>query len=122
VSPVFDVAQRLLLVDLDGDMESERREVLLEESEAGARSRRIAELGVDVLIAGAVSAPLEAMLLAVGIHVIARTCGPTEEVLRAFVSRRLPDDAYLMPGCCRRRLRGGRGAGRRGFMAKEDRT
>ena len=122
VSPVFDVAKHLLLVDFDGEAEAGRQEAAIEEPELGARTRRVAKLGVDVLICGAISAPLEAMLVSAGVRVIPHTCGPTEEVLRAFARGRLPDEAFLMPGCCRRRrrFRGGRRRGQCAFDAQED--
>ena len=123
VSPVFDVAKLLLLVDLDGEAEAGRQETAIEETDLGARARRVAKLGVDVLICGAISAPLEAMLVSSGVQVIPHTCGPAEEVLQAFARGRMPDEAFLMPGCCRRRRRfrgghrGGRGGGRGAFDA-----
>ena len=117
VSPVFDVAKRLLLVDFDGEAESGREEVAVKESEPAPRARRVAQLGVDVLICGAISVPLEAMLVSAGVRVIPHTCGPTEEVLQAFASGRLTDEAFLMPGCCgrRRRVRGRHRGSRSGF-------
>ena len=122
VSPVFDVAKHLLLVDLDGEAEAGRQEAAIEETELGARARRVAKLGVDVLICGAISAPLEAMLVSSGVRVIPHTCGPTEEVLRAFALGQLPDEAFLMPGCCRRRrrFRAGRRGGQCALDAQED--
>ena len=108
VSPVFDVAKRLLVVDVEGDVEVSREETAIDETQLIPRARRVAELGVDVLVCGAVSRPLEAMLVAAGVRVVPQTCGPVEDVLRAFVSGQLADNAFLMPGCCgrRRRFRG----------------
>ena len=122
VSPVFDVAKHLLLVDLDGEAEAGRREAAIEDTELGARARRVVKLGVDVLICGAISARLEAMLVSSGVRVIPHICGATEEVLQAFVRGRLPDEAFLMPGCCRRRrrYRAGRRVGQGAFDAQED--
>jgi len=119
VSPVFDVAKRLLLVDLDGEAEADRQETPLEEAELGARARQVVKLGVDVLICGAISAPLEAMLVSAGVRVIPHTCGTVEEIIQAFASGRLTDETFLMPGCCgrRRRFRGHRRGGRAGFNA-----
>lgn len=114
VSPVFDVAKRLLVVELEGDREVSREEAAIEETQLMARAKRVTQLGVDVLICGAISMPLEAMLASAGARIIPHTCGPVENVLRAFVSGRLTDRAFLMPGCCgrrprfRRRHRGGR--------------
>jgi len=111
ISPVFDVARRLLVVDTEGDRELAREELTLEERDCGARARRLAQLAPDVLICGAISRPLESMLTAAGIQVIPQTCGTTDEVLRCFVSGEMDEQRFLMPGSCgrRRRFRGVRG-------------
>jgi len=113
ISPVFDVAKRLLLVDIENEREVRRTEEVLEELQLVARARRVAELGVDVLICGAISRPLEAMLLSTGVEVTPQTCGPVGDVLKAFVSGQLTEQAFVIPGCCghRRRFRGGRSHG-----------
>lgn len=105
VSPVFDVARRLLLVDFEGDGEVRREEAGIEYSQPTLRAKRIAELGVNTLICGAISTPLEALLTSADVRVIPHACGPVEVVLRAFLAGRLADDAFLMPGCCGRQLR-----------------
>ena len=114
ISPVFDVAKRLLVVDIEGNTEVSREETSLKEKQLVLRAKRIADLGVDVLICGAVSQPLEEMLVSREVRVIPNICGPVEDVLFSFVSGRLIDEAFLMPGCCgrRRRLRGRRGRSR----------
>jgi predicted Fe-Mo cluster-binding NifX family protein len=119
VSPVFDVAQTVVLVELDADRELRRRVIPLHSPDLARRVAALSENGVDVLICGAISWPLEAMVAAAGIRVVSQTCGAVEEVLRAFVGGRLNDRAFLMPGCCgRRRQRrygsGGRRNSRRG--------
>ena len=117
VSPVFDVARRLLVVDVDRDTEIGRSKLDLEETRLAARASRVTALGVHVLICGAISWPLEAMLASAGVRVIPQTCGPVDDVLRAFLAGQLTSEAFLMPGCCgrRRRFRGGRRhGGRRG--------
>ena len=105
VSPVFDVARSLTVVDVEGDMEVGRGAAILEETEPAPRARRVAQLGVNVLICGAVSMPLEAMLVSAGVQVILHVCGPVEEVLQAFVSGRLTDQTFVMPGRWGRRRR-----------------
>lgn len=112
VSPVFDVAQSVVLVDLDGGHERRRQTVALCSQDLLRRVAELRQHGVDVLICGAISRPLEALLRAAAIHVIPQTCGLVEEVLRAFAAGRLDDRAFLMPGRCGRRRRGWRGAGR----------
>jgi predicted Fe-Mo cluster-binding NifX family protein len=96
----------LLVVDQESGAEAGRLEAAIEETELGARARQVANLGVEVLICGAISMPLEAMLVSAGVRVLPHTCGPVEEVLRAFASGRLPDEAYSMPGCAGRPRRG----------------
>ena len=115
VSPVFDVARRLLVADAEQDVVASRTEEALEEQALELRARRVAELGVNVLICGAISRPLESMLVSAGVEVIPQTCGQVDEVLRTFLSDQLVGDAFVMPGCCgrRRRFRGGRRRGRR---------
>ncbi len=98
VSPLFDAARLLVLVDIENGREIRRGQRALDESEMGPRARRVAELGVDVLICGAVSRQLEDMLRASGVQVIPQICGPVEEVLTAFVSGDLTEKAFLMPG------------------------
>ena len=89
ISPVFDAARRLLLVDIENGREVWRTEQIVEEPELGPRARRAAEFGADVLICGAISRPLEAMPSSAGVEIIPQTCGPVEDVLRAFISGRL---------------------------------
>ncbi len=123
VSPVFDVASRLLVVDLEGGREVYRTEAALDEPEAGRRAQRLAQLNIDLLICGAISTALEAMLASAGIDVTPQTCGPVEEVLKAFVHGRLTGEAFLMPGACdRRRVRRGHGSSRADSKVRGDRV
>jgi predicted Fe-Mo cluster-binding NifX family protein len=114
ISPVLDVARRVLVVELEDAAERARTVEVLDETEPAARVRRLAVLGVDVLICGAISQHLESLLQAEGIRTIPQTCGDVEEVLRAFMDGRLLEPAFLMPGCRghRRRCRHRRGRGR----------
>ncbi|MCD6303960.1 MAG: NifB/NifX family molybdenum-iron cluster-binding protein [Planctomycetes bacterium] len=114
VSPVFDVAGRLLVVDVENGKEQARRNVVVEADDPQARARLLGSLGANVLICGAISWPLEAAITAGGIEVVSQTCGDVERVLAAFIGGRLDEKTFLMPGCCgrRRRFRGGLGGGR----------
>ena len=117
VSPVFDVAEQVMLVDLDDHNEDgNRHRESLGSTAPHQRARRLTELGVDVLVCGAISWPLEALLAASGIRVIPLICGEVEEVVRAFQDGTLRDEQFAMPGCCQkkrhvrnRRRRGGGG-------------
>ena len=112
VSPVFDVAGSLLLVDVTDKREVGRRDVPLTVADPALRARQVADLPTDVLICGAISWPLELALQSAGVEVVSQICGQVEEVMQSFLAETLEDGAFLMPGCCgRRRFRGGRGGG-----------
>ena len=106
ISPVFDVAERVLVIDINDGDEIARHEEIISTVTYQQRSKRLHELGVDSLICGAISKPLEVLLLSSGIQVIPLTCGPVDAVIRTFISRGLSERDFLMPGCCRRRQRG----------------
>ena len=113
ISPVFDVAGQLLLVELTDGREVARQEQMVDETAADERSRKLAELGVETLICAGISQSLETGLADRGIRVIARICGNVEEVLAAFVAGRLREERFAMPGCCGQRRRRHRGGCRR---------
>jgi predicted Fe-Mo cluster-binding NifX family protein len=116
VSPVFDVAGQLLLVELVEGVVVGRREYPLPDAEPERRAAQLSELQVETLICGAISQALEALLTENGIRVHGRVCGSVDDVLKAFVAGTLGDAQYAMPGCCgqqRRRFRGGCRRGRR---------
>ncbi len=105
ISPLFDTARRLLLVDIENGREVRRNEQVVEELELGVQVRRTAGLRADVLICGAISRPLEALLSTAGVAVISQASGLAEDVLRAFASGQLTEQSFLMPGCRERRTR-----------------
>ncbi|HUS46722.1 MAG TPA: NifB/NifX family molybdenum-iron cluster-binding protein [Phycisphaerae bacterium] len=123
VSPVFDTAGQLMVLEVDGGRELSRSHAALGQVGPDLRPRRLSELGVDVLVCGAISQPLEAMVAAQGVQVVPQVCGPVEQVVEAFLVGQLGRPEFLMPGCCRRRRgfcgghgRGGGRGGRRGDM------
>jgi predicted Fe-Mo cluster-binding NifX family protein len=110
ISPVLDVAQRLRVVSIDGQTPTGHRDVAITAGSLCGHAQEIRATGIDVLICGALSQPLEAALVAAGVHVTAQVCGDVEAVLQAYLAGRLTEREFLMPGCCgRRRRRGGHG-------------
>ena len=105
VSPVFDAAGNLLLVDVERSREVRREERAMTEGDLLMRAKAVAQIGADVLICGALSRPLEMGLASAGVEVVPHVCGDVEDVLAAFVNGRLSESDFLMPGC---RGRGGR--------------
>ena len=98
ISPVFDVSDRLLLIDIEEGRELKREGNVLNCHEPFERAREVYRLGVQVLLCGAVSRPLETALISTGVHVIGFICGDLEDVLDAYISGHLADKRYQMPG------------------------
>jgi predicted Fe-Mo cluster-binding NifX family protein len=108
VSPVFDTAAQMLVIEVAQARERDRREEPLAESLPAWRVRRLVELNVEVLICGAISRPLATMLAGAGIRVVPWTAGPVEEILTAYLAGKLPHPQWMMPGCaCRQGGPGG---------------
>lgn len=114
VSPVFDVAGRVLVVEFLDGVEHSRREIDLDVDAPQLRAAGLARAGADVLICGAISRSMQLAVSAAGIELIPQTCGGIEQVLAAFAGGRLQADAFLMPGCCGR----GRGRGANGRLGR----
>lgn len=111
VSPVLDASRHALLVEIGDGKVVSRQEHELGTDEPFAKASRLAELGVETLVCGAVSHPLAEMIAARGIRLVPFVAGETEAVLAAYLAGNLPSSSLAMPGCCgrRRRFRGGRG-------------
>ncbi len=103
ISPVLDVAHRLLVVEHPDRASTPRQEVPIAGVSLPAIVRNIQSADVGVLICGAVSQPLAAAISAAGIRLISQVCGDIEEVVAAYFAGRLHRARFQMPGCqCRR--------------------
>jgi len=98
VSPVFDTASRLLLVDVKVNVECSRFETDISEAFVFGKTARLKELGVDTLICGAISGQLSHRIMIDGIKLIPWISGHVEDVLQAFLSKKLVDVEFMMPG------------------------
>jgi predicted Fe-Mo cluster-binding NifX family protein len=113
ISPVLDAVRSFLLATVSPNGVLIRREMLIADADPVTKAKRIVGLAATVLICGAVSWPLEAMLASAGIRVIANTCGLVEEVITAFLAGDLTEQAFLIPGWPGRQHRHRHGHGRR---------
>ena len=105
ISPVFDVARQVLMIEVEADRVIARHEEILPGADPQAQVGRLCSLGSQVLICGAISQPLAAMLATGGVRVIPFTAGTVEEVLAAWLAGSLPNPTLSMPGCCGRTRR-----------------
>jgi len=98
VSPVFDVSDRLLLIDVEGGKEHRREDIKLASDSPFERARELLNLGVEILICGAISNVMEILITGAGVQVFGFMCGDVESVIRAFISGHLADARFWMPG------------------------
>lgn len=113
VSTVLDFSDCLLIVDFEAGRIKDRSRVSFAENTIVGKAARLRGLGVQVLLCGAVSRPLENMIIASGIRVVPFLMGTVDEVIEAYFSGRLQDARFVLPGCRQGRGVRGRGLGRR---------
>ena len=99
VSSVFDFAHKLLLMDIENGHELNQLEVTLIPESVPQRASRLKSLGVDVLVCGAISRPLMYMLTGSGIEVLPYVTGRIDELLQAYMTGRLDQPQFILPGC-----------------------
>ncbi|MCU0723772.1 MAG: hypothetical protein MUC63_09200 [Planctomycetes bacterium] len=106
ISPLFDSSRQVRVFDVEDGKVVRTVEHGIETEDAARRAVRLAELGVEVLLCGAVSRPLLDGIAAKGIRVVPFVAGAADRVLAAFLAGRLQGPGWALPGC-----RGGRGFG-----------
>lgn len=109
VSPVFDVAGRVVVVEFVSGSMLRHGDLWLGSADPQARAVALSAAGVEILICGAISCCYELALTAAGIEVLSQICGDTDRVLHAYTEGRL--SYYRMPGCHGHRGRSGHGRG-----------
>lgn len=118
MAPVFDVSREALILVVEDGAVGSRSIKNIETPTAALKLERLRELGVETLICGAISEPLQHELSIMGVKVIGFVAGEIGEVVESFLAGTLPTRALSMPGCCGRqnpiRWGHGRGGGRSG--------
>jgi predicted Fe-Mo cluster-binding NifX family protein len=113
ISTVFDTADQLLVLENDGTNGQKRTMVKLNAADVVGRANQIKEKQIGVLICGAISRPLEASLISLGIRVYAFVRGPVEDILAAYQNGSLDQAVFALPGCRGRGYLGNRRQNRR---------
>jgi predicted Fe-Mo cluster-binding NifX family protein len=98
VSSVFDFAQKLLVIELENGGEKSRQEIVLFEQSSPERAAKLKQLGVGVLICGAISRPLAEMINGSGIQVLPFVTGSTVQIMKAYKTGQLNKPQYRLPG------------------------
>lgn len=105
ISPVFDAAGSVWLIDLENGRELRRESRSLSRNDSPARAREFLSLEPDILICGAISAPLETLLILSGVQVVGFVCGPVDEIVAAVLNGDIAKPEFSMPGCRSQRQR-----------------
>jgi len=108
VSTTFDFAQKLLVVEVEGEREVSRKKVPLRYRSGARKAQTIRDLGIQVLLCGAISRPLARFVSQAGAHIYPLVTGQVDDVLAAYLCGRLSEPRFLQPGCrpgARRRWR-----------------
>ncbi len=117
IAPVFDVAREVAVVEVrDGQVVGERFESLPEQDPT-RRALRLAELGVELLVCGAISRPLHSLVSSYGIRVMPFMSGDLGRIVSAWAQGDLTEESFAMPGCRGGGRRRRRGCGRGGAAA-----
>ena len=98
VSSAFDFAHRLLLVDIERGCEIKRKEISLLPESIPEKANRLKTLGVKVLICGAISRSLASQVMASGIRVLPYVVGQVDEILGAYLTGKLVQPQFALPG------------------------
>ncbi|MBW2558280.1 MAG: NifB/NifX family molybdenum-iron cluster-binding protein [Deltaproteobacteria bacterium] len=112
ISTVLDFSDCLLVIDSESGIINNRSMVSLAGNAMVEKVARLRELGIQVLLCGAISRPMEQMILASGIEITPFLRGRVDDVLSAYFSGRLIEPDFTLPGC-RQGPGFGKGMGRR---------
>jgi predicted Fe-Mo cluster-binding NifX family protein len=97
ISPVFDLAEKILIEDISNEPLKFRQELILLEKDPFERARLLKACGAEIVICCALSLPHQIALVSAGIRVISHICGRVKEVSEAIIKGQFPDFC-LMPG------------------------
>ncbi len=98
IAPVFDTSSWIHIVEIrDGAVVNEAEERLPEDPLL-QRTLKLLELGIDVLVCGAISRSMSDLIAAYGIEVIPFMTGSLCEIVQAYLTG-LEKDHFKMPGC-----------------------
>ena len=101
VSPIFDVARTIRVVDLDTD-----QDLVVADStyslERGRPTSTLDALGVDLLVCSAISPAVESAVWVLGVEVISDICGSPNEIVQALAAGDVELSRFRSPGSRRK--------------------
>jgi predicted Fe-Mo cluster-binding NifX family protein len=98
IAPLFDVAGKIHLVESEAGHITAQTSICLDDPSPALKVRRLADLGVQMLVCGAISRAAQNILTAYGIELIAYIGGDLDAVIKAWRHNELSTDILRMPG------------------------
>ena len=108
IAPVLDVATEITVVTVDDGRVTSQTTRQVAPGPPLSRAQAILETGCEVLVCGAISRPMQAMIAGQGVQVIGFVTGELNQVIDGWLSDSLASRMFIMPGCGPRRHRRGR--------------
>lgn len=106
IAPVFDTARHVLVLELTDNLTISNKQEFLLEEQALNKILQLQNMGVEVLVCGAVSRFVCEIILNHGIKVFAFVAGDLQAVVNAWLQGEIEHERFAMPGCRgRRRMR-----------------
>lgn len=104
IAPVFDVSRQIHLVETDKSNIVSQTRVPLSNAHPAVKAQQLAEMGVTLLVCGAISRTVEQIVAAYGIELICFVHGELSTVVDAWQHGTLGEKSFCMPGraACRR--------------------
>ena len=100
ISPVFDAARTLLVVDIQDGVIRKKTYKSIEPLLPENLIRLLKQMDVSTLICGAISTEPADMITAHGIRLVSFVTGNIQAILDDFASREGVGRNHMMPGCC----------------------
>jgi predicted Fe-Mo cluster-binding NifX family protein len=98
VSPVLDSCRRMVIIDIDGDYEVGRQDVIFEKVSSSERIEIIGRWGIRKIICAGISDIMCRFLAGKDIAVVSGIAGEIENIINAYICNRLDDECFIMPG------------------------
>lgn len=99
VSPLLDEARRFILLEVSEGRIVQKSAVTLSQESAALRIAKLREIGVTVIISGAVSGYLSRVISENRLHHYSWVSGPVDEVIAAYLSGNLKLSADCAKPC-----------------------
>ncbi len=95
---MLDTCTRLLIIDFEGKVRVERREISFDVYSPSERFEIVKKLKPDAIICCGISEVFDRTLQSAGIRLISGIAGDVEQVAEAFLCNRIDDPCFRMPG------------------------